>query len=80
MSSHTFALLDRAPIVGDWTIRDGYYVRVVAIVDHPAGHASPTVRTDMPAREWRTDDGGSRWSGIRPDGTAHHTPNAYRRG
>jgi hypothetical protein len=67
-----------SPTVGDLIIMGGRLARVTAILDHPAGpHAGP-VRADMPAREWVTDRG-SRWSGIRPDGTPHNTPTPYGR-
>jgi hypothetical protein len=66
------------PTVGDLIIVGGRLAKVTAIVDHPPGPQDGPVKPDMPAREWCTAHG-SRWSGIRPDGTPHNTPTPYGR-
>lgn len=66
------------PTVGDLIIVGGRLARVTTVVDHPPGPHGGPVKRELPAREWRTEDG-SRWSGLRPDGTPHNTPTPYGR-
>lgn len=58
---------------GDPIICGGEYTRVIAVVTHlPGGHAASPIRNDLPAREFVTARG-SRWSGIKPDGSLYMT-------
>lgn len=53
---------------------DGKWTELRERVDYaPGEHPDSPIRNDIPAREWRTAHG-SRWSGLRPDGTAYHEP------
>lgn len=81
MTAPTFGpadMLPDPPLAGSLVIVGGKLARVTAVVDYPAGHPhGGPIRAELPAREWRTAYG-SRWSGVRPDGSAHNTPTAYR--
>jgi hypothetical protein len=55
-------------------ICDGAYVPVLAVRHYSAGMDRPgPVKLDLPAREWVTERG-SRWSGVKPDGSLYCDP------
>lgn len=68
------AVPDAGPRAGELIIVDGVPSRVLSVVDHPAGtHDGTRVLVHLPAREWRTARG-SRWTGVREDGSLFHVP------